>query len=983
MRKTKVLMVFALVLIILSTAVYSQQRREIKIKDEFSVYIDADGLVYETQDSLPLLGKIDLQGVEDGELSYEDFEQHFKPVDKGFDLKEYMSQDEEAASPEGEEETDDDTETGQQDDGAQAPEDELEKLDLGFEFDQSLLVGSQDVSAGFLGTSVTIDYGDGLTGKVSHSSPDKITISKPGFEDMTIEQVDWLNFNGKETYQGEKQGIISFQTGQESFITIEDSTNGKEYVLHNPQGQSMGTYLLEKGEYMQVAPDLNTVYFSTESGTLSFDPNQVDNVQSISGSSTIINLNQDVTDSNIGSLEYSGKSPDVRVNFGAAGSEVVPIDLVSGFGLSGTTVQSSGEDSYAFVRINEDLSNQLAMSTSDGGETYSISVVGDVEPGAWKREDADEISGLSQQQAETLLGAGDAGAISTVSSEKGAAVTFETGGEPYTAGIDEEGNYYLSSGDDKIIVDQKDVSYIADKIQRGEYNVDTKPDGSTVIEFKDGKVTIDKDGKIVEDTTEEGKAKEAARKRAEEYYEKEIEMLENKLTSALSGLTDDFMDYFFGDMLTTLNEEIKDYCMRKAQSSSSDGMGGAGTASGESVAAEEQETTEEEETGVNCGDTEETVVTASLTSSETTVSWGQQSAYDHSYYYQIAACDESETPLGYEVYFKGTGDATQELETGSMEYDEIKAEESVYTAYEEYKQICIKLSDTSIGTSGTVCFPEYPEESGAQVTGGMVQGPAGYNYTYSYYIYAGSDLTYSVVLDRTHTLESGSLSAAGEILEESASAFLQDMYSEICVQTSDGLSECYEIESAQMNNPPVMDPVPGLSATEDTLFSYSFSASDPDGDPLYWYTDSSIFPVAENTGLMNFTPDNSMTGTWSFQVMVTDGYEFDAQNTTITIGGVNDPPSMDDLPATASMDAASSLAFDLDDFLYDPDNADSELRCSYSGATADFQIVFDHSSKSVTFTTSDTWVGPNTISFECCDPDNACDTGTIEMRKSS
>ncbi len=72
------------------------------------------------------------------------------------------------------------------------------------------------------------------------------------------------------------------------------------------------------------------------------------------------------------------------------------------------------------------------------------------------------------------------------------------------------------------------------------------------------------------------------------------------------------------------------------------------------------------------------------------------------------------------------------------------------------------------------------------------------------------------------------------------------------------------------NRPPIIDAVGMQNGTEDDLFTLQINATDPDNDPIVFYTNSTIFNISTG-GLINFTPNGSHVGLHNISVNVSDG----------------------------------------------------------------------------------------------------------------
>jgi len=100
---------------------------------------------------------------------------------------------------------------------------------------------------------------------------------------------------------------------------------------------------------------------------------------------------------------------------------------------------------------------------------------------------------------------------------------------------------------------------------------------------------------------------------------------------------------------------------------------------------------------------------------------------------------------------------------------------------------------------------------------------------------------------------------------------------------------CLSMISPELNNPPVITPIPDATITLGETFTYTVEATDPNGDDLTYSlitnppTNMAIGPT---TGVINWTP--TTTGSYDVTIEVSDGELSDVQSFTIT---VSEPPN--------------------------------------------------------------------------------------------
>lgn len=152
------------------------------------------------------------------------------------------------------------------------------------------------------------------------------------------------------------------------------------------------------------------------------------------------------------------------------------------------------------------------------------------------------------------------------------------------------------------------------------------------------------------------------------------------------------------------------------------------------------------------------------------------------------------------------------------------------------------------------------------------------------------------------------------------------------------------VDVTEVNEPPVLDPVPLIWADEGTLLTYQFHASDPDLPPnrlvFMLGPDAPPTAVLEPNGEFAWTPDESLGGTSvTFTVRVVDGgvpERSDSRQVTIQLQEIPNPP---DMPFIEPQSVDEGSPFRLTVVATDPDTPPSPLRFTLesgpSGASLD------------------------------------------------
>lgn len=111
-------------------------------------------------------------------------------------------------------------------------------------------------------------------------------------------------------------------------------------------------------------------------------------------------------------------------------------------------------------------------------------------------------------------------------------------------------------------------------------------------------------------------------------------------------------------------------------------------------------------------------------------------------------------------------------------------------------------------------------------------------------------------------------------------------------------SQVVNITVANVNRPPVINPIGNQTVNEGEALEFTLLAVDPDGDPLIYSVGSlpqgAVFDV--NTHVFTWTPDYGKAGTYPVTFTVTDGIQPVSKTVTITVNYVNSPPVITPIP---------------------------------------------------------------------------------------
>ncbi len=176
---------------------------------------------------------------------------------------------------------------------------------------------------------------------------------------------------------------------------------------------------------------------------------------------------------------------------------------------------------------------------------------------------------------------------------------------------------------------------------------------------------------------------------------------------------------------------------------------------------------------------------------------------------------------------------------------------------------------------------------------------------------------------------------------------------------------------------PVVSEIPaqtiqeGQAFTPITLDNY---VTDPNNTPaeMTWgfFGNTDLVVTIENRVATVAVPDSEWAGaeTISFFARDPDG-NADTTATTFTVIAVNDPPQVSAIPSQTVKEGEAFATINLDDFVFDPDHADSEITWTFSGNT-ELQVSIEGRRAAIAAPDSE-WAGSEEITFTAKDPDNA------------
>jgi subtilisin family serine protease len=194
-----------------------------------------------------------------------------------------------------------------------------------------------------------------------------------------------------------------------------------------------------------------------------------------------------------------------------------------------------------------------------------------------------------------------------------------------------------------------------------------------------------------------------------------------------------------------------------------------------------------------------------------------------------------------------------------------------------------------------------------------------------------------------------------------------------------------EIDTTAPSIPVVMDEGDYTNST--TQLYASWISNDEQSDVAeYWYA---IGTKADGTDLDYWTPvgtDVEVTASLDLTEGQTYYIGVKAKNGAGLLSGVgisngiivNAPPVVSDIPDVSFPEDGSDSSIDLDDYIDDRNNVDSEITWTYTGNTY-VNVAIDPTTHVITFTAQPNWNGSQTVTFTATDPGNSSGSAAVTV----
>lgn len=158
--------------------------------------------------------------------------------------------------------------------------------------------------------------------------------------------------------------------------------------------------------------------------------------------------------------------------------------------------------------------------------------------------------------------------------------------------------------------------------------------------------------------------------------------------------------------------------------------------------------------------------------------------------------------------------------------------------------------------------------------------------------------------------------------------------------------------------------------------------TDPDGDPIKI---TEVSEPANGTvtiidGTITYKPNANFCGADTFFYTVCDNSEpqlCDTANVTVEVACVNDPPVAEDNTYTTAED--NKLIIDAPGILQDDYDLDGDPLTLKVLTNPDHGTLVQNADGSFTYTPDENYYGPDSFTYEVCDPSGSCDSATVSI----
>ncbi len=195
-------------------------------------------------------------------------------------------------------------------------------------------------------------------------------------------------------------------------------------------------------------------------------------------------------------------------------------------------------------------------------------------------------------------------------------------------------------------------------------------------------------------------------------------------------------------------------------------------------------------------------------------------------------------------------------------------------------------------------------------------------------------------------------------------------------------TQSFTLTVTAVNDAPVVSDIPNQTIDEGQTFATInlddyVSDEDNSAAEMTWSYSGNlqlIVSIDENHVATIQTPDADWYGSETITFTATDPEGLsDSDQAIFTVNNINDAPQVSDIPDQTIDEGQSFTQINLDDYVTDIDNVESDLTWTYSGNT-DLTVVIDQNHIATISTPDENWNGSETITFTATDPGGLSDS---------
>ncbi len=188
-------------------------------------------------------------------------------------------------------------------------------------------------------------------------------------------------------------------------------------------------------------------------------------------------------------------------------------------------------------------------------------------------------------------------------------------------------------------------------------------------------------------------------------------------------------------------------------------------------------------------------------------------------------------------------------------------------------------------------------------------------------------------------------------------------------------TQTYTLTVTAVNDAPVVSGIPDQTINEGETFAtvnldnYVTDEESPDADITWQYSGNTQLSVSiENRVATISIPDTNWYGSETITFIGSDPGGLSGSDAAVfTVNNINDAPVISDIPDQTVDEGGSFVQINLDDYVNDIDNVESDLNWTSSGSSA-LTVTIDENRVATVSIPDTNWYGSETITFTVKDP---------------